>query len=51
MVLGTRPYFCTPYTSQERGTVENTAGLVRHLVQRFFPKGTDIATLWRTEGK
>jgi IS30 family transposase len=33
-VLGMRSYFCTPYTSQERGTVENTAGLVR----RFFPK-------------
>lgn len=40
-VLGTRSYFCTPYTSQERGTVENTAGLVR----RFFPKRTNFATL------
>jgi IS30 family transposase len=46
-VLGTRSYFCTPYTSQERGTVENTAGLVR----RFFPKGTDFATLRRTDVK
>jgi integrase len=35
-VLGTRSYFCTPYTSQEGGTVENTAGLVR----RFFPTRT-----------
>ena len=42
-VLGTRSYFCTPYTSQERGTVENTAGLVR----RFFPKGTDFGTIRR----
>jgi len=40
-VLGTRAYFCTPYTSQERGTVENTAGLVR----RFFPKRTNFTTL------
>lgn len=40
-VLGTRSYFCTPYTSQERGTVENTAGLVR----RFFPKRTNFARL------
>lgn len=32
-VLGTRSFFCRPYASQERGTVENTAGLVR----RFFP--------------
>jgi len=35
-VLGTKSYFCTPYTAQERGTVENTAGLVR----RRFPKDT-----------
>ena len=40
-LLGTRSYFCTPYTSQERGTVENTAGLVR----RFFPKKTEFGTL------
>jgi IS30 family transposase len=39
--LGMRSYFCTPYTSQERGTVENTAGLVR----RFFPKRTNFGTL------
>ncbi len=46
-VLGTRSYFCTPYTSQERGTVENTAGLVR----RFFPKGTNFDTLRRQDVK
>jgi IS30 family transposase len=40
-VLGTKSYFCNPYTSQERGTVENIAGLVR----RHFPKGTDFAKL------
>jgi IS30 family transposase len=40
-VLGTRSFFCTPYTSQERGTVENTAGLIR----RFFPKRTNFAKL------
>lgn len=40
-VLGTHSFFCTPYTSQERGTVENTAGLVR----RFFPKRTNFARL------
>lgn len=39
--LAMRSYFCTPYTSQERGTVETTAGLVR----RFFPKGTNFGTL------
>jgi IS30 family transposase len=46
-VLGTRSYFCTPYTSQERGTVENTAGLVR----RFFPKRTNFAILRRARVK
>jgi IS30 family transposase len=40
-LLGTQSFFCTPYTSQERGTVENTAGLVR----RFFPKRTNFAAL------
>lgn len=40
-VLGTRSYFCAPYHSWERGTNENTIGLVR----RFLPKGTDFATV------
>jgi len=46
-VLGTRSFFCTPYTSQERGTVENTAGLVR----RFFPKRTNFSKLRRADVK
>ena len=40
-VLGTRSYFCEPFHSWERGTVENTIGLVR----RFFPKKTDFARI------
>jgi IS30 family transposase len=36
--LSTRSYFCHPYRSWEKGTVENTAGLVR----RFIPKKTDL---------
>ena len=40
-VLGTRSYFCEPFHSWERGTVENTIGLVR----RFFPKKTNFATI------
>lgn len=46
-VLGTRSYFCTPYTSQERGTVENRAGLVRW----HFPKGMDFAKISRNDVK
>jgi IS30 family transposase len=37
--LGTKSYFCHPYASWEKGTVENTNGLIR----RFFPKKTDFA--------
>ena len=44
-VLGTRSYFCEPFHSWERGTVENTIGLVR----RFFPKQTDLALLSKTQ--
>ena len=40
-ILGTRSYFCEPFHSYERGTVENTIGLVR----RFFPKKTDFGKL------
>ncbi|GEM_PF-6688588 len=40
-ILGTRSYFCEPFHSWEKGTVENTIGLIR----RFFPKKTDLATV------
>ena len=36
---GTRFYFCTPYHSWERGTNENTNGLIR----QYFPKGKTMA--------
>lgn len=39
--LETRSYFCRPYASWEKGTVENTIGLVR----RFLPKGSDLSAL------
>lgn len=46
-VLGTRSYFCNPYHSWEKGTVENTIGLIR----RFLPKGTDFAKISHMEIK
>lgn len=39
--LGTQSYFCNPYRSWEKGSVENAVGLVR----RFLPKKTDFAKI------
>jgi IS30 family transposase len=36
--IGAQTFFCAPFHSWEKGTVENTIGLIR----RFFPKGTDF---------
>ena len=44
-LLGTRSFFCLPFHSWEKGTVENTNGLVR----RFYPKKTDFATITPAE--
>jgi len=45
--LGTKSYFCNPYHSWEKGSVENAAGLVR----RFLPKKTDFAKITQHELK
>lgn len=39
--LGTKCYFARPYHSWERGTNENTNGLIRY----YFPKKTDFAKI------
>ncbi len=40
-LLSTKSFFCNPYHSWEKGSVENSIGLVR----RFLPKKTDFARL------
>ncbi len=40
-LLKTSSYFCSPYHSWEKATVENTIGLIR----RFFPKKTNLDQL------
>jgi len=46
-ILNTMSFFCKPYHSWEKGTVENINGIIR----RFFPKGTDFDMIEETEIK
>ena len=41
--LGATVYFAHPYCSWERGTNENTHGLIR----QYFPKHRDLGTVTR----
>ena len=45
--IGSRSYFCDTYCSWQKGTVENTIGIVR----RFLPKKTDFAMVTNREIK
>ena len=45
--LNIKTYFTRPYTSQDKGTVENRIGQLR----RFFPKKTDLSLVTDAEVK
>jgi IS30 family transposase len=46
-VLGTKSYFCEPFHSWEKASIENVIGIVR----RFFPKKTDFALVTKEQVK
>lgn len=39
--IGVSTFFCDPYSSWQKGTVEN----VNKMIRRYIPKGTDLATI------
>ena len=46
-LINAATYFTRPYTSQDKGTVENRIGVIR----RFFPKKTDLRFVTQREVK
>lgn len=43
--IGVPTYFCDPYSSWQKGTVEN----VNKMIRRYIPKGTDLASVTQAD--
>jgi len=43
--IGVPTYFCDPYSSWQKGAVEN----VNKMIRRYIPKGTDLVTVSQTK--
>lgn len=43
--IGVSTYFCDPYSSWQKGSVEN----VNKMIRRYIPKGTDLATISQSQ--
>lgn len=43
--IGVPAYFCDPYSSWQKGTVEN----VNKMIRRYIPKGTDLASVTQAD--
>ena len=43
--IGIPTFFCDPYSSWQKGTVEH----VNKMIRRYIPKGTDLATVTQSD--